>query len=166
MHSLNAFSTWSICFTFASTVSASCFHGTTMYKRSLEKRADIGKFGYTDRLSPVNWANLFPENAACATSANQSPINLDDTIEFAKEVPQISFPIVENVTLLNIGTTVEVEFKEKCGGGTTSIGNQTFRLKQFHFHTPSEHRVNGEYFPLEMHMVHENAGMYIVKAMF
>src|SRR5437773_4074100 len=112
MHFSNSIPTWSVCLIFASTISANCLHGTTMYKRALEKRADIGKFGYTDRLSPVNWANLFPENAACTTSANQSPINLDDTVEFAKEVPQINFPIVDNVTLLNIGTTVEVEFKE------------------------------------------------------
>lgn len=33
-----------------------------------------------------------------------------------------------------------------------------FDLKQFHFHSPSEHTVEGEFFPLEMHMVHESAG--------
>ena len=158
MHSLNNLATWAVSFWFVSTITASCIHGTTMYKHALSKRADIGKFGYTDRLSPINWANLFPENAACATSLNQSPINLDDTIQFAKEVPKIDFPLVDNMTLLNIGTTVEVEFDGDGGGGTTSIGNQTFRLNQFHFHTPSEHRVNGEYFPVEMHMVHENIG--------
>jgi carbonic anhydrase len=43
-------------------------------------------------------------------------------------------------------------------GGTTEFGNKTFSLKQFHFHHPSEHRINEEDFPLEMHMVHEAAG--------
>lgn len=30
-------------------------------------------------------------------------------------------------------------------------------LKQFHFHHPSEHTIDGQHFAMEMHMVHENA---------
>ena len=30
-----------------------------------------------------------------------------------------------------------------------------YRSLQFHFHTPSEHTINHEYFDLEMHLVHE-----------
>jgi carbonic anhydrase len=29
---------------------------------------------------------------------------------------------------------------------------------QFHWHTPSQHTINGEYFPLEMHLVHQQDG--------
>ncbi len=28
-------------------------------------------------------------------------------------------------------------------------------LNQFHFHSPSEHTINGMHYPLEMHMVHK-----------
>jgi hypothetical protein len=28
-------------------------------------------------------------------------------------------------------------------------------LNQFHFHSPSEHTINGVHYPLEMHMVHK-----------
>ena len=28
-------------------------------------------------------------------------------------------------------------------------------LNQFHFHSPSEHTINGAHYPLEMHMVHK-----------
>jgi carbonic anhydrase len=38
------------------------------------------------------------------------------------------------------------------------IGGKEFGLRQFHFHTPSEHTVEGEHFPLEMHMVHQAEG--------
>jgi hypothetical protein len=41
--------------------------------------------------------------------------------------------------------------------GCQLIGT-SFDLKQFHFHTPSEHTVDGDYFPLEMHLVHEATG--------
>ena len=39
-------------------------------------------------------------------------------------------------------------------GGTLVYNSKTYALKQFHFHTPSEHRMDGESFPLEMHLVH------------
>lgn len=44
--------------------------------------------------------------------------------------------------------------------GTTTFAGKEFALKQFHHHTPSEHRINDEYFPLEIHMVHEAAGTH------
>ena len=144
-----------------STTSANCLHDTAFYG-ALKKRTQLKPFGYTDRLSPLNWANLDSDCNACSTSKNQSPINLDNTTAFAREVPQIDIPIIKTVQLLNTGTAVEVLHKNR----TTIFTNETFNLLQFHFHIPSEHRVNDEYFPLEMHMVHENAGMYIVKAMF
>ena len=137
-----------------SCVSANCLHGTSLHERMLAKRGQIESFGYTNRLSPINWANLNPDFIACSTSKNQSPINLDTSIMFATEVPQIDIPIAKTAQLLNIGTTLEV-----MHNGTTIFANQTFNLIQFHFHTPSEHRFNDEYFPTEMHIVHENASI-------
>jgi carbonic anhydrase len=29
-----------------------------------------------------------------------------------------------------------------------------YRLKQMHWHSPSEHTINGRRFPVELHMVH------------
>jgi carbonic anhydrase len=46
-------------------------------------------------------------------------------------------------------------FRTPC---RTVLTISSFSLKQFHFHSPSEHTVDGEYFPLEMHLVHEAAG--------
>jgi len=75
----------------------------------------------------------------------------------------------------NLGTTVEVITQ----GGTLRIANQTFQLKQFHFHLPSEHLDNGTSysslsssptlrFPchtnpsiVEMHMVFQSASQKI-----
>jgi carbonic anhydrase len=45
----------------------------------------------------------------------------------------------QGTELENLGTTVEVIAK----GGTMSLGNSTYTLKQFHFHLPSEHLDNG-----------------------
>jgi carbonic anhydrase len=53
----------------------------------------------------------------------------------------------------NLGTNVEVVVN-----GTLVNGAKTYALAQFHFHTPSEHRVDDEHYPMEMHMVFEAAG--------
>ena len=37
------------------------------------------------------------------------------------------------------------------------FGAERYDLLQFHFHTPSEHRVAGRSFPMEIHFVHRNA---------
>ncbi len=37
---------------------------------------------------------------------------------------------------------------------TIVINGKTYTLKQFHFHTPSEHTFKGKHFPMEAHFVH------------
>ena len=39
------------------------------------------------------------------------------------------------------------------------VRNVWYHFVQFHFHTPSEHRIEEEFFILEMHMMHENIGI-------
>jgi carbonic anhydrase len=96
---------------------------------------------------------LDPANIACATASVQSPINIDRTVGLAREPPIIRINNVREAEFENLGTTVEVVVN-----GSTLVGGREFTLQQFHFHTPSEHRIGEEYFPAEMHMVHEAAG--------
>jgi carbonic anhydrase len=42
-------------------------------------------------------------------------------------------------------------------GSTIKINGEEYELLQFHFHTPSEHTINGKASALEMHLVHRNA---------
>jgi carbonic anhydrase len=51
----------------------------------------------------------------------------------------------------NRGHTIEVDYDP---GSTITFDGRPYVFKQFHFHTPSEHHVDGERFPMEMHMVH------------
>jgi carbonic anhydrase len=111
-------------------------------------------FGYTNRLSPLNWANLDPTYAVCATGIYQSPINLDSTIPSASSNPIINFPPIPNATVLNTGVLVEIPYTSV--NGTTYYEGHTYQIEQFHFHVPGEHRVNEEGYPSEMHMVHQD----------
>jgi len=40
--------------------------------------------------------------------------------------------------------------------GTVTLGRKEYVLQQFHFHTPSEHRIELEYFPFEIHFVYKS----------
>jgi carbonic anhydrase len=78
----------------------------------------------------------------------------------------LDIPAVEANKFENIGTTVEVALN-----GTLEQGGASRTLKQMHFHTPSEHRIDNEvrwtagaqkrltmtqYFGAESHMVFED----------
>ena len=128
---------------------ASCLRGTTLYERDSVNQ----EFGYTNRLSPLNWANMSPDNIACATSSIQSPINLDETIGLTSDPLEVEVPLLQTAKLTHTTTSTGIVFDETA---STIIDGERYRFRQFHFHTPSEHRVHEEYFPVEMHMVHEH----------
>ena len=53
------------------------------------------------------------------------------------------------------------------GAGSLVIGDTTYNLLQFHFHTPSEHLIDGARFPMEMHLVHRaDDGTLLVVGVF
>lgn len=52
--------------------------------------------------------------------------------------------------------TVEVQVADGAGDVTVG-GGRSYKLLQFHFHTKSEHTINGRHAPLEMHLVHQDA---------
>jgi hypothetical protein len=76
----------------------------------------------------------------------------DASVSVMAEKPALNIPEQE-VEFENLGTTIEV-----IVNGTTTVAGSEFQLVQFHMHTPSEHHINGEYHPLEVHMVHQGVG--------
>jgi carbonic anhydrase len=81
----------------------------------------------------------------------QSPINIlsDSTLKDSNQFISIKFNT--GITAVeNLGHTIQVDFKE---GSTTVAGGKIYSSRQFHFHTPSEHMIDGMTFPMEMHIV-------------
>lgn len=110
----------------------------------------VNSFNYTALGGPLNWYGLDPTaNFACAEGTHQSPIDVvTDTIDY---VPPgtVSFTItnVLSAEFENLGTGLEVVVTN----GSLVANGITYTLAQFHFHTPSEHRINEEYYPMETH---------------
>jgi carbonic anhydrase len=107
-------------------------------------------FGYSGETAPQKWGALNPEWRACAEGKNQSPIDLAGFVEAKLPPLELKYTTL-GVNLVNNGHGVQVDYAR--GSGLSHDG-RAFELKQFHFHSPSEHTLNGKSFPMEMHLVH------------
>jgi len=109
---------------------------------------------HNDETGPENWHQLCEGFAACAGNA-QSPVDIN-TREVVKsdelQPPKIEYGETP-VEIINNGHTVQFNVK---GDHYATLNGKKYKLVQFHFHSPSEHTVDGKYFPLEAHFVHKN----------
>jgi carbonic anhydrase len=84
--------------------------------------------------------------------------------------PAFDYPDSIDVTLVNTGSPDElasVRAELRPGAAGLSMAGRSWDLVQFHWHTPSEHTVEGRHRALEMHLVHTNAdGGFLVLAVF
>jgi len=107
-------------------------------------------WGYTGHGSPEHWGELDPAYATCASGKNQSPINLTNMVEGDLPALKIDFKAGGN-EVVNNGHTIQVKY---APGSTITVSDQSFELKQLHFHAPSENTIEGHTFPMEAHFVH------------
>jgi carbonic anhydrase len=115
----------------------------------------VNNFSYTPSNGPLNWHETVPNSQLCKTGRNQTPILLDSTISQTSPGALVYTPGNQEEPLLfeNLGTTVEVRNAKVT---LQALGTQ-YTMQNYHFHTPSEHRINLEYSPVELHMVFRNA---------
>ena len=122
-------------------------------------------WSYKGDESPAHWGGLAAEYAVCASGKNQSPVDLASAIRVDGGSVRVAYaPSPYRVE--NNGHTVQATPLE--GNDTLNIGGKAFTLKQFHFHTPSEHTFKGRHFPMEVHFVHQTAAgeLAVVAVMF
>lgn len=91
----------------------------------------------------------------CETGQEQTPIALWGLTSLPLDLLPPSFHYSSTpLSMRNTGTTVEFAYDP---GSYIRVNGTNYQLAQFHFHTPSEHTINGSSYPLEMHLVHVDA---------
>jgi carbonic anhydrase len=107
---------------------------------------------YKGPAGPAAWGGLKPEFSLCNTGQRQSPIDIRgglavdlDPVRFDYQASR--FAVVDN------GHTVQVNL---AAGNTIEVGGKRFELLQFHFHRPSEERIDGRQFEMSLHLVHKD----------
>jgi carbonic anhydrase len=102
---------------------------------------------------PANWGKINADWIKCGNGNRQSPIDIRNGIKV--ELEQISFDYSPtNFSVVDNGHTVQVTVG---GGNYVTVMNRMYELQQFHFHRPSEERINGRNFEMVVHLVHKDA---------
>lgn len=109
-------------------------------------------WAYEGEHGPEHWGHVSKDFHACSEGKAQSPIDLSNAAPEA--LSKIEFRYSSSrLNIVNNGHTVQVNYD---GGSSIAVDGSEYKLAQFHFHTPSEHTVNGKSYGNEMHLVHKN----------
>lgn len=135
--------------------------------------AEPPRFEYSGADGPAAWGTLSPVFATCGSGHSQSPINI------TRAQHQANLPALDikystlAVDFKNNGHAVQTDYAAgstvtdayhdqapykamvtHADGSTVRHFDATYELKQFHFHSPSEHQRNGRNAAAEIHFVH------------
>jgi len=92
----------------------------------------------------------------------QSPIDIRSDSTYYGNLPKLNFNLSSDtaLTVINNGSPDHektIRGNVSPGEGTLMLSGHQWNLAQFHFHTPSEHLINGRASPMEMHLVFSDA---------
>lgn len=117
-----------------------------------QANAHAAHWSYGGEGGPEQWGQLKPEFATCASGSRQSPIDIRSGVKVDLEPIQFdyrpsAFGVIDN------GHTIQVNVG---GGNAIEVQGRRYDLVQFHFHRPSEERINGRQFDMVAHLVHKD----------
>jgi len=112
-------------------------------------------WAYEGEGGPEAWGQLKSEFKTCAVGKRQSPIHIQEsnTLQGPAEAIQFSYQPSQG-TVVNNGHTIQVDV---IGNNSITVRGSSYRLLQFHFHHPSEERINHKVYSMVAHLVHRNA---------
>ena len=118
-------------------------------------------WSYSEEGGPAGWGTLSPAYALCKDGKHQSPVDIVTSAtkgtgswNLNYKSTTLNIAHTEHMDdILDNGHTIQVSVDT---GSILTYAGKSYHLKQFHFHTPSEHTINGQHMPMEMHMVHQS----------
>ncbi len=120
--------------------------------RAKAEAAHAAHWDYKGEAGPQAWGGIKPEFNLCSSGKRQSPIDIRDGITVDLEPVQFdyrasAFRVVDN------GHTIQVNVGS---GNFIFLNGRRWELLQFHFHRPSEERIDGRQFDMVAHLVHKD----------
>lgn len=124
-----------------------------LYATGAARAGDHAHWEYKGHAGAEHWGELDKAFETCKLGTEQSPIDIRGARK-SGELPAIGFGYTAgDAEVVNNGHTIQVNLPS---GGTVKLASGDYKLLQFHFHTPSEEKVNGQAYPLVAHLVHRN----------
>lgn len=117
------------------------------------------EWSYEGEEGPEEWGSMSGKWSACSTGTQQSPINIDADQAEDIDLPNIQtfYGVLETWIIEQAHHTVRVTVNDGVNVNHDAyaiLNDQRWNLKQFHFHSPSEHARNDQREAMELHMVH------------
>jgi carbonic anhydrase len=127
---------------------------------SLSVYAQEQHWSYSIPNGPDQWGSM-AGFSTCSAGSSQSPVALNfNNISFDSGLKTLVMNWGTAATKpFNNGHTIEVPYDN---GGATNFQGEDYPIRQFHFHSPSEHTLNNKSYPLEIHFVHKTASNKIL----
>ena len=115
-----------------------------------EQKPPAHTWDYSPSHGPSHWGQLSPEFAACINGHHQSPVDIRNPQK--TDLPPIDFDYKPSpLDIIDNGHTIMINY---APGSFISVGGKKYELKQFHFHRPSEEKIDGKGFEMSLHLVH------------
>jgi carbonic anhydrase len=128
-------------------------HATPVAAGHAGQTGHTAHWDYEGDGGPGSWGQLKPEFSKCGIGQRQSPIDIRGGIAVQLEPIQFDYR-VSGFSVIDNGHTVQVNLP--AGHAITVLGRR-YELLQFHFHRPSEERINGKQHDMVAHLVHKDA---------
>jgi carbonic anhydrase len=130
-----------------------CFSALTRARAATDAAQHPLHWSYEGEEGPEHWGTLSPDFKVCDLGLQQSPVDLAHSLRAELRDIPIGWASGQ-YTIVNNGHTIQVNC---AGSGSIELGGRPFDLLQFHFHHPSEHKLEGQAFDMECHFVHKSA---------
>lgn len=132
--------------------------------QATQSHGEHAHWSYEGDTGPEHWGDLSPAYKLCKTGMRQSPINLAEATVQAGEPLNFQYQ-PSPIRLVNNGHTIQFNYTP---GSYVVYQGKRYELKQFHFHSKSEHTIEKNYSNLEMHLVHaaDDGELLVVGIMF
>ena len=112
-------------------------------------------WSYSGMEGPGHWAELVHQFAACSAGKSQSPIDIRTGAARREALPALEFSYAPSALhIVDNGHTVQVKVDP---GSFLTVAGDRYELVQFHFHHPSEERLDGKGTDMVAHLVHRNS---------
>jgi carbonic anhydrase len=106
---------------------------------------------YEGHGGPAEWGELDKAFATCKLGKLQSPIDIRGAA--SADLPAIKFDYKPSpLKIIDNGHTIQVNYG---AGSSIELGGKRYELLQFHFHKPSEERIDGKAHDMVAHLVHK-----------
>ncbi|XP_073111245.1 alpha carbonic anhydrase 7-like isoform X2 [Elaeis guineensis] len=127
--------------------------------RPSSSQAIVKDFDYHEgsETGPGHWGEMNENWAACKDGKDQSPIDINsENIQVNQSIGSLITSYgISHAIMHKSSHGIIVNWTE--GAGSLSIDGKAYVLEQCHWHSPSEHKLFGERYPLELHMVHRSS---------